>query len=137
MTDEVFATIFEYVAKIHPGNRPERIKILLADGSKIDLKFPAVFQPKPQAKPGIKHSIDFRSLSVNGQVYSFTPTQAAIVRLLVEAHENGTPDVSGDTLLEHCNSTSSQIKDVFRNNDAWGTLIVPGVSKGTYRLSLE
>lgn len=138
MTEEVFAAIHRYISAIHPGNRPERIKITLADGSKIDLRFPAMFEPIVPTKSElpIKYGPDFMSVFANGEEYTFTSKQAEVVRVLIEAYENGTPNVGQAALLEAAESPQGELKDVFRNQEAWGTLIIPGKRKGTFRLNI-
>jgi len=86
-------------------------------------------------QPPARHSFDFRSVHWYGPEYSFTAKQAAIVKLLWEAWDNGTPDVADATLLEACDLTTSRLVDIFRNNPAWGSMIVEGRTKGTRRLS--
>lgn len=89
-----------------------------------------------------RHSPDFRSVFWFGERYSFTGNQAKCVRILWEAWENETPDVSGAFILEELDiqDSSGRLDQVFRNpggkgyHPAWGTMIVPGQTKGTYRL---
>lgn len=85
--------------------------------------------------PPARHSPDFRSVHWFGNDYSFTATQAACVGVLWREWEDGTPDVGDATLLEAVDSRTGRIVDVFRGNGAWGTMIVPGETKGTRRLS--
>jgi hypothetical protein len=61
--------------------------------------------------------------------------QAAIIKLLWQAMDNGTPDVGGDTLLEAADAKSSRLIDIFRANSAWNRLIVDGATKGSTRLA--
>ncbi|GMU37709.1 MAG: hypothetical protein EDS66_12215 [Planctomycetota bacterium] len=82
-----------------------------------------------------RHSPDFRSVHWDGVDYAFTANQAAIVKQLWEAYENGTPDVGGDTLLVNAESDTRRMADVFKKHSAWGTMIVEGSTKGTYRLA--
>jgi len=83
------------------------------------------------------HSPDFRSVSLNGQEFALTTSQAKVVECLWENYENRTPDVSQDYLIETVlDSTQSRLKDVFKNSDAWGTLIAPGRTRGTFRLNI-
>lgn len=98
--------------------------------------------PHPHPEPAAAHSLDYRSCTVRGERYTFSATQATIVRLLWEAHGNGTPDVGGQTLLEAADSEAAQLRDVFRArgqmHPAWGTLIVPSEdSQGAYHLSFS
>src|SRR5207302_10397903 len=81
-----------------------------------------------------RHSVDFASVLWHGQLYGFSASQAATVRVLWAAWRNGTPDVRQETLLSAIGSESDRLADLFRNHAAWGTLIVSGPAKGTYRL---
>ena len=85
----------------------------------------------------IAHSPDFRSVLWYNTEYSFTPQQAEIVRILWEAFECSTPDVDATLLLstDFTGSAAKRVRDVFRKSPAWKTMIVPGGSKGTYRLA--
>ena len=78
---------------------------------------------------------------------AFTSTQAEIVSILLDAYESGAPDVDAELLIGKDAFTQEKLKakgkkpsaakrvrDVFRNNPALGTIIVPGHTRGTYRL---
>ncbi len=82
-----------------------------------------------------KHSIDFRSVHWFGTDYSFTANQAAAVKILWQAWENGTPDIGGDTLAAEIDSESKRAQDIFKNHPAYGKMIRSGQSKGSYRLA--
>jgi len=82
-----------------------------------------------------RHSWDFRWVRWFGKDYSFTSTRAAVVKLLWEAWENGTPDVGGDALLDAVGSEAHRLRDVFRGHSAWGEMIVKGATKGAFRLA--
>lgn len=82
----------------------------------------------------VEHSSDFRSVRWHGGEYTFSGPQAACVRILWENWEQGTPDVGGETLIEAIDSNASRVTDLFKRHEAWGTMIVPGRRKGTYRL---
>lgn len=90
-------------------------------------------------RPEIAHSPDFRSVRWYGTEYPFTPQQAEIVKVLWEAYECGTPDVDAVLLLSNDftgkTGAAKRVRDIFRNSTAWRTMIVPGGSKGTYRLA--
>ena len=88
-----------------------------------------------EAPPACRHSDDFRSVVWHGIQYSFTNIQARVVAVLYANWENGTPDVGMEFLLESANCRTSRLADVFRNNPAWGTMIVDGATKGSKRLS--
>ncbi|MBC7818184.1 MAG: hypothetical protein IAG10_14955 [Planctomycetaceae bacterium] len=61
--------------------------------------------------------------------------QAACVKVLWEARQNGTPTVGDATVLELVESDSERLSLVFRDHAAWGTMIVEGQTKGTHRLA--
>jgi hypothetical protein len=93
---------------------------------------------QPAPLPAIlvaKHSPDFRSINWHGTVYGFTEMQAACVRLLWAAWEEGTLDVEQGVLLSAAGTESVRISEVFRGNPAWGGLIIQGATRGTYRLT--
>jgi len=69
-----------------------------------------------------------------GANYSFTPNQAKVVEILWRAWEGGTPDVYHNLLLNAADLGAERLVDVFKGSAAWGTLIVPGQVKGTFRL---
>ena len=81
------------------------------------------------------HSADFRSVRWYGSEYSFTTKQACCVEHLWNAWEKGTPELSQAFLLESAGSDGQRLSDIFRRSPAWGKMIVPGKSKGTYRLN--
>jgi len=93
----------------------------------------------PPLRPEIAHSPDFRSVRWYSTEYPFTPQQAEIVKVLWEAYECSTPDVDAALLLSNDfkgkTSAAKRVRDIFRNSTAWRTMIVPGGSKGTYRLA--
>lgn len=80
-------------------------------------------------------SPDFRSVPWGGTIYSFTKTQAVIVGILWNAWKGGAPDVGTGTLLESVGVEKSRLPDIFRNNQAWGTMIVDGDTKGSKRMA--
>jgi len=88
-----------------------------------------------QTNEEARHSADFRSVNWFGQEYTFTANQAACIRLLWEAWESGAPEVGGDTLLVEAESDQRRLSVTFRGHPAWGTMIRPGQTKGSYRLS--
>ena len=88
-----------------------------------------------------KHGEDFRSVIWNGTPYEFTALQAACVKILWEHWAKGTSSVGGQYVLENAVIadanvvTSARMSDVFRDHPAWGTMIIPGATRGSYRLS--
>jgi len=93
---------------------------------------------KPAAKltDDVVPSTDFRSVRWFGEVYSFTANQAPVVKLLFEHWELGAPDVGDDTLLSAVDleAPPARLAVLFRKHPAWGTMIVPGGTKGTRQL---
>ena len=89
-------------------------------------------------QPEVGHSADFHSALWYGQDFTFSHQQAAVVRLLWTAYENGTPDLSQETLLDKSGSSGGRLRDVFKEANgmhrAWGTMIVES-RKGVFRLS--
>jgi len=87
---------------------------------------------------GRRHGPDFRSVSWDGHTYTFSPTQAACVKVLWTAYDNGTPEVGETTILEEAGSDGSKLRDVFKSgktfHPAWRKMIVQG-RKGAFRLS--
>jgi hypothetical protein len=82
------------------------------------------------------HAPDFRSVNWFGTVYEFTPNQAACVKVLWEAWDNGTPIVGDATILESAGSDAERLPLVFRDHPAWMTLIVGvGTRRGVHRLA--
>lgn len=86
---------------------------------------------------GYACSDDHRSANWFGTTYSFTANQAPVVKLLIDHLERGTPDVADETLLNAVDPEAppARLNAVFRNNPAWGTMIVSGATKGTHRLA--
>jgi hypothetical protein len=80
------------------------------------------------------HSPDFRMVRWDGNVYPFTPAQAAIVGILWQAWERKVPDVGNETLLAEARLDTKRVKDIFKKHPAWGKMIVQGTTKGSSRL---
>jgi hypothetical protein len=81
-----------------------------------------------------RHSMDFRAVHWFGADYTFTATQAAAVRILWKAWEDGVPAVGQSAILEDAGSEQGRLRDVFRHSPAWGSMIVSD-TKGAYRLA--
>ena len=82
-----------------------------------------------------RHSADFRSLRWGDTLFSFSPLQAACVGIMWAALESGTADLSQAHILEEAGSFSDRLRDLFAGHPAFGTLIVKGAAKGTFRLT--
>lgn len=82
-----------------------------------------------------RHSPDFTSAVWFGASHAFTASQSAVVRLLWTAWSNGTPDIRHEYLLESVGSAQRRLIKLFGNHSAWGTMIQPGLIRGTCRLA--
>lgn len=95
---------------------------------------PTVAAILPRLSP-CRHGCDFAAIIWYGKRYAFTVSQGAVVRKLWEAWEQRIGDVRQETLLLAADSESGRLLDIFRDHEAWGTLIVPGTARGTYKLA--
>lgn len=123
--ENLIEAVRQYVAEHYPGLDPNEFSIKLNNGQK--LKHPIGQAPrtaKNSRQNPTRHSPDFRSVHWFGTPYTFSPTQAAIVKALWEAWESGTPEVGTSALLEAADSTSERVDHLFRDHPAWGELIV-------------
>ena len=86
------------------------------------------------AQSEIRYSPRYRSVFWRGERFSFTETQGRAFGELLVCWINGTPDVPNDYLLETIDSDAKNLCDLFRQHEAWNTIIVKGSTKGTRRL---
>jgi hypothetical protein len=80
---------------------------------------------------------DYRSCRWADKLFEFSTKQAAVMQTLHENWLNGAPALSKETLLEAAGSDGKDVRDLFRRHEAWRTLIIPGKSRGTWRLAPE
>lgn len=88
------------------------------------------------AKSDVAYSDGFRSVRWFGDEFTFTPTQAACVKVLWRYWEQGTPGVGQVTILDEAGSCSEQLRNVFKGkkmHPAWGTMIKTA-GKGVFKL---
>lgn len=118
-------------------SRLTRVVFVMADGTSINLTVEEeapILPPKPRTS----HSEDFRSVCWYGRDYTFTPTQAACVKALWEAWEDGLPGLGQEAVLEAAGSVGNRLRDIFRErgtaHPAWGTFITTA-RKGFYSLA--
>lgn len=108
---------------------------LLASLAAIDVSLCAHLTPILSRLEPCRHSCDFSTVVWYGTTYQFNATQAAVVALLWEQWKNGTPTVRQERLIDAAGTSPSRLSFVFREHPAWGTLIIPGPVKGTFRLA--
>jgi hypothetical protein len=124
----------------YPHGVPDTAVLLiqLPQGVTKEVRLP--FPPPPPSED-TGHSTDYRSCTAHGEDYAFSPAQAAVVRQLWEAHDDGSAAIGQETLLEGAGLDGGRMRDVFRSkggmHPAWGVLVVQGAAKGTFRLSLD
>jgi hypothetical protein len=127
--------VFDGEGRSTAGTKSQTVTIVAAEPTETTAR-----ESTPAIEPtGARHSPDFRSVHWFGADYSFTSSQAACVKVLWEAWENGTPEVGQRHLLQEAKSEQSRLQDVFKQkgqmHPAWGTMIVPSqTNKGTCRL---
>jgi hypothetical protein len=132
--ESLFRAARHWTTEQYPGHQLAAV-LLKIKGIKRPVRLPLpCTREEPVRIP--RHSADFRSVNWFGVSYSFTALQAACVRVLWEAWENGTPEVSGERILESSDTDrdTRRIDTVFQNHPAWRTMIVGGSTKGTYQL---
>jgi hypothetical protein len=81
-----------------------------------------------------RHSPDFRSAYWFGVDYRFTSGQSDAIEILWEAWENKTPEVGENYILETIGLDTEHLKNIFQGHPAWGAMIQPGGTKGSFRL---
>jgi hypothetical protein len=144
--EQVFEVLRAYCAEM--GVTPTEVRVKFANNGRLTIPIPFIErqplpvieapEPEPETpaqQAAFGHSPDFRSLRWRRREYPFTERQAPVVKLLWDAWEDGAPDVGTATLLTAAGTTGDRLRDVFQDNEAWGTIIVPGTSRGTYRLT--
>lgn len=97
--------------------------VRLSDGEEIQVKIPPV------------HSPDYRSANWYGRLFSFTPNQAAVVRILWDAWEQGAPEVSQEYIVTEAVIETEKLSQLFHQHPAWKSMIVPGASRNTVRIA--
>jgi hypothetical protein len=82
------------------------------------------------------HSLDFRTVVLNGETYRLTSRQAQVVEILHFEHQQGPAEVGTAYILDRLGTPNSRLQDTFKRLEGWRTLIVPGKKRGTVRLNL-
>ncbi|MCE3232463.1 MAG: hypothetical protein K0R98_720 [Rickettsiaceae bacterium] len=84
---------------------------------------------------GFKYYNNFKEVSLNGNRFQLGPLQANVVKILHEAHLNGTPWVYGKEALRSSNAETMRMVDLFKRKDNWRELILSD-GKGSYCLNI-
>ena len=85
--------------------------------------------------PETDHGPKFRWVRWFGAEYHFTHMQSICVACLWEVWEKRRGEVSDRHLLDLAGSDSRKLSAIFSHkHPAWGTMIVPGKTRGTHRL---
>lgn len=129
---ELIDLIRAYCERYHPGDVVVRLRLCFLSGTQ--LLAPIVPAPGRRAKER-RHSEDYRSICWDGEEYTLTHSQAAVVGALWRAWEAGTPELSQAHLLVEADSQAERLRDLFRDSPLWGTVVVPGSARGTFRLA--
>ena len=80
--------------------------------------------------PLLRHTKGFESVVWGGVKYAFKPKQRLVVAALIDAAREGHEFLSQSTLLEVAESNGGRLRDLFRDNPAWGTMIQQGILYG-------
>jgi hypothetical protein len=92
--------------------------------------------PAPRKRlPPRRHGPGFACVAWDGTLYTFSPLQGAVVRILWKAWRRGVPAVRQEYLLDAVGSDGNHLRSIFRDHPAWGALIAPGEAKGTFQLN--
>ena len=72
----------------------------------------------------ITHSEDYSEVTQGNTTYYFTSMQASAVRYMHERHKNGDGIIPQQDILDNIKGNYTYLKDLFKKNQAWKTLIV-------------
>jgi hypothetical protein len=128
--DELIAAVRQHTRKLYPTDPAAHLAVTLRSGRAVALPIPDEVVPVEQ----VSHSADYRSITWYGKRYTFSVTQAAIVRALWEAWESGHPEVSNQALLEAAESESAKPQDLFREHPAITDGVIGRAGRGVWRL---
>jgi hypothetical protein len=115
---------------------PEASAASISTAEESNPEIPATTVDQPTAST-FSASADYRSIRYNGAAHTLTRNQAAIIKILHEAFQRGTPSVGKSELLAAIESKNVRIQDSFKRSPLWQTLVVSGKRRGTYRLNLS
>jgi hypothetical protein len=151
-TTLLFEALRAYLMATHPRFPIDRLRLYGSDGSEIKLRVVLGLAPpspavvvvasveSPATPPAVaeascaRHSPDFKQVHWFGTDYTFTGSQAEVVKMLWEAWEDGVRGIGQAALLEGADSTADRLRDLFRKHPAWQTMIRT-VERATFSLS--
>ena len=84
----------------------------------------------------ITHSRDYSEVKQGKSTYYFTSMQASAVRYMHERHKNGDGIISQQDILDNIKGNYTYLKDLFKKNSAWKTLIVKA-KNNYYKLDIN
>jgi hypothetical protein len=116
--------------------REGRGRVEFGDGQTSTVPESAVAGVTDGETPDFRCSEGYRSVNLRGRQFELTVNQARVVEKLHRAYQQGTPVLSDAHLLEALHINSDRLRDVFKNSDAWGTLVKKGERQGTRRLGI-
>ena len=96
---------------------------------------PPISEPSPESQE-FQPNKDYSVVIWRGKEYFLTDRQAKCVRLLHEAHTDGTHWLSGPNTLRKINSSELRLSDIFRASPAWNDGLVVRNRQNFYRLNL-
>jgi hypothetical protein len=124
---DVIEAVRAHISADFPGVAAVEVQIELSNGRRYTL-------PIGGAKANDGHADDFSTATWLGKHYEFNFAQSQAVHLLWEAYEADSPSVNGAVLIENIETGSDRVSGVFKHHPAWGTMIVPGERRNTWRL---
>lgn len=135
---DLLSRVRDYCACVLPGDPAVSFCVRFASGQRIQHPIPPAMPAEVRTRPRARRSasIDFRSVHWYGDSYTFTATQAACVKVLWEALDNGTEEVGQAIVLTEAGSECERLAPLFIGHPAWGVMIVTGSRKGSYRLQV-
>lgn len=87
--------------------------------------------------PGLEWSADCHWVKLHDTEYTFSHSQAAVMKALIDLSLRGPRELREATILEEAGKSGSKIRHLFGRHPAWRKLITPGIPKGTIRLRLD
>lgn len=120
---------------IRPGRLPATCLVRLVP---MEAGPPPVVATPPGS---FDYSPGFASVRFEGRTYTLGPSERVAFRVLYEAWERHTPELSGDHLLdivlEEVETRPRSISELFRGSGLFGAVVVQGSRKGVYKLNLD